>query len=57
MTTECSDAEVSWMAWSLSRVHGLPDLGLDDHRVRAHEVQVSVALQQQVVRATHSEGI
>ena len=44
LTTEYSDAEVSWVAWSLSRVPpGRPDPELDDHRVRAHEVKVSVA--------------
>ena len=39
---QASDAEVSWIAWTLSRVPGRPDPGLDDHRVRAHEVKVSV---------------
>ena len=43
LTTECSDAEESWIAWSLSRVPGRPDLERDDHRVRAHEAKVSVA--------------
>ena len=43
LTTECSYTEVSWVAWSLSRVPGRPDPELDDHRVRAHEVKVSVA--------------
>ena len=58
LTTECSEAEVSWTAWSLSRVPGRPDSERDDHRMSAHEVNVSVAQQQQeVVRATHSEVI
>ena len=58
LTTEYSDAEVSWIAWSLSRVPGRPDSERDDHRMSAHEAKVSVAWQQQeVVRATHSEAI
>ena len=50
LTTECkvaqsisrnrhSDAEMSWIAWSLSRVPGRSD----DHRMSAHEAKVSVA--------------
>ena len=53
-----SDAEVSWIAWSLSRVLGRPDSEPDDHRMRAHEAKVSVAWQQQEVgRPTHAEAI
>ena len=45
-------------AWSLSRVPGRPDSEPDDHRMRAHEAKVSVALQQQEVgRPTHSGTI
>ena len=58
LTTEYSDAEVSWIAWSLSRGPGQPDPELDDHRVSAHEAKMSAAHQQpEVVRASNSEAI
>ena len=38
-----SEAEVSRIAWSLSRVPWRPDSEPDDHRMRAHEAKVSVA--------------
>ena len=41
LTTECSDAEVSCIAWSLCRVPGRPDSELDDHRMSARSQSVS----------------